>query len=256
VVRDDRWDAAPGRFLLRGGRRAGRFLVEAGQVTLEPNPGAEEEMLGRCFTEEVLPAMLRHRGLLVLHANAALTPDGVVVLAGQSGAGKSTTLAALIERGCAMLADDVTAVGLTHDGHSEVLPGVARVRLTAAAAGGLGYELAPGSPEPRRRLKSALATDGQMADSPGRLLAIYVLATHAGPQLRLDELSGADKFEALQSCMYGPMMVEDHPAVFPLVQAVIATARIYRLERPAGGWTVPEVADTVLGREPRPLPAQ
>jgi hypothetical protein len=251
VVRDARWDAAPGRFLLRGGPRAGRFLVEAGRVTLQRNPGAEEDVMGRCFTDEVLPAVLRHRGLLVLHANAVLTPEGVVVLAGQSGAGKSTTLAALIARGCAMLADDVTAVGLARDGYSEVLPGVARVRLTAAAAGGLGYDLPAASPQPRGRLKSALATDGQMADSAGRLRTIYVLAPHTGPGLRLRELAGVEKFEALQSCIYGPTMAEDHPALFPLVRAVTATARVYRLDRPAGRWTVPQVADIVLEGDSR-----
>jgi hypothetical protein len=95
-----------------------------------------------------------------------------------------------------------------------------------------------------------------MADSPGRLRAIYVLATHTGPDLRLHELAGVEKFEALQSCIYGPMLAEDHPAAFPSVQAVTRTARLFRLERPAAGWTVPQVADIVLGESTGPVPAE
>jgi hypothetical protein len=249
VVSDDRWDAGPGRFLLRGGRRAGRFLVRAGDVTLERNPGAEEERLARCFTDEVLPAVLRQRGLLVLHANAALTARGVVVIAGESGAGKSTTLAALLERECTMLADDVTALTLAADGDVEVLPGVAQVHLTATAVSGLGYELAAELAQPWRRMKSRMETAGNMARAPGRLAAIYVLAAHAGSDVRVRAVIGSEKFDALQSCIYGPMLADEHPGAFPLIRAVMRTTPVYRLERPAERWSVPEVTEVLLGGE-------
>jgi hypothetical protein len=249
VLSEDRWDAGPGGFLLRGGRRAGRFLVHAGDVTLERNPGAEEERLARCFTGEVLPAVLRQRGLLVLHANAALTARGVVVIAGESGAGKSTTLAALLERECTMLADDVTALALAGDGDVEVLPGVAQMDLTATAVSGLGYQSASELASPGRRLKSAIATAARMALAPGRLGAIYVLGAHAGSDVRVREVTGSEKFHALQGCIYGPMLAEEHPGAFPLIGAVMRTAPVYRLERPAGRWSVPEVTDVLLGAE-------
>jgi hypothetical protein len=62
VVREDRWEAEPGRFLVRGGRRAGRFLVEEGRVTLDRNPGAEEELLARCFVDAVIPRCFASAG--------------------------------------------------------------------------------------------------------------------------------------------------------------------------------------------------
>ena len=249
ALSDDRWDAEAGRFLLRGGRRAGRFLVQAGDVTLERNPSATDERLARCFIDEVLPSVLRQRGLLVLHANAALTAWGVVVIAGESGVGKSTTLAALLERECTMLADDVTALGLAAGGDVEVLPGVAQVHLTAAAVSGLGYELAAGPVQPWRRMKAAMATDESMAQTPGRLGAIYVLAVHPGSDVRVRALTGSDKFDALQSCIYGPMLAAEHPGAFPLIQAVMRTTPVYRLERPAERWSVREVTDILLGGE-------
>jgi hypothetical protein len=249
AVSDDRWDAGPGRFLLRGGRRAGRFLVQGGNVTLERNPGADEETLARCFTQEVLPAVLRQRGLLVLHANAALTAWGVVVIAGESGAGKSTTLAALLERECTMLADDVTALALAADGDVKVLPGVAQMHLTARAVSGLGYELAAALVQPGRRMKSAMPTAASMAQAPGRLGAIYLLAAHTGSDVRVRAVTGSEKFNALQSCIYGPMLADEHPGAFPLIQAIMRTTPMYRLDRPAERWSVPEVTDALLGGE-------
>jgi hypothetical protein len=249
VLSEDRWDAGPGGFLVRGGRRAGRFLVQAGDVTLERNPGAEEERLARCFTGEVLPAVLRQRGLLVLHANAALTAGGVVVIAGESGAGKSTTLAALLERECMMLADDVTALALAGDGDVEVLPGVAQVHLTATAVSGLGYQLTSELSPRGRRLKSAIATAARMAQAAGRLGAIYVLGADAGSDVRVRAVTGSEKFNAVQGCVYGPMLAEEHRGVFPLIGAVMRTAPVYRLERPAGRWSVAEVVEVLLGGE-------
>ncbi len=70
------WDAAPGSFLLRGGGRAGRFLVEAGAVTFERASECDDAVLARYFTDQVLAAVLRHRGFLVLHANAVQTSGG------------------------------------------------------------------------------------------------------------------------------------------------------------------------------------
>src|SRR5512136_1318473 len=80
-AQDTLWQAEPGRFLLRGGARAGRFLAEDGtRVTLERNPAAQDEMLCFHFLDAVLAAILRQRGLLVLHANAAVTPTGAIAV--------------------------------------------------------------------------------------------------------------------------------------------------------------------------------
>jgi hypothetical protein len=250
VVSEQRWDAEPGRFLLRGGSRAGRFLVHDGQVLLERNPAAEEQVLARCFTEEVLPVLLRQHGLVILHANTALTPSGAVAIGGESGVGKSTTLMALLERGCQMLADDITALVPSGDGHVEVLPGVAQVNLTEVAVTGLGYGLHPGLNPSWRPLKSALATGQSMAGQPGRLSAIYRLSTHEGADVRVQAATGVEKFDIVQRCIYGPMFSGEHPGAFPLMQAVMRTVDVYELERPAEGWTVAEVVQAILDGAP------
>jgi len=244
---DASWDAAPGKFLLRGGRRSGRFLVEAGTVMLERNRECDEAVLARHFTDQVLAALLRHRGLLVLHANAVQTPDGVVVLGGASGAGKSTTLAALLRRGCRMLSDDVTALRPGRAaGVIEVVPGASQVHLTQDAAEGLGYAVSPAQLQPWRRMKTAISARDSMTGQAGRLRALYVLRPSGGEKVVAARVAGRDKFLALQECLYGPMFAEEHPALFPLMSAVVAAVPFYRLDRPASRWSVDEVAETIL----------
>jgi len=250
---DNGYDAEPGRFLRRGGRRAGRFLVEGGQATLQRNPQAEADVLARHFTDRVLAAVLAQHGHLVLHASAALTPTGVVAIAGETGAGKSTTLAALLERGCLMVSDDVTALRLTADGSVEVVPGTPLMHLTEQAADDLGLDLRGVPRQPWRRMKAAVPTEERMATSAAPLRAIYHLDIHEGDDIRVTALTGMAKFAAIQACMYGPTSTRDHPALFPLAAAAAALG-VFELRRPRRWGSVDEVVDAVLGPNEAAVP--
>ena len=58
----------------------------------------------------VLGLMLRLRGVICLHASAVSFGDSVVAFVGSEGAGKSTTAAALAQKGWAVVSDDVVAL--------------------------------------------------------------------------------------------------------------------------------------------------
>jgi hypothetical protein len=246
AMTDRRWDAEPSRFLLRGGRHAGRFLVDGEKITLQRHPNADDSALASAFSREVLAAVLRHRGMLVLHAAAVMTPGGVVVIAGPSGAGKSTTLAALLARGCAMLADEVAVMRLNDNGDVEVLAGPSELRLTEVAARDLGLPPMGDAIRPRPRMKVPVSPGANLAVAPGKLAGLCVLQIRPGPKLRTRVLSGSEKFEALQNCFYGPLFAEEHPAMFPLCRAVVGQVDIRLIERPAERWSLPAVSDIVL----------
>jgi len=240
------WQAAPGRFLLLAGLCAGRFLVEDGRrVIVERNPAAEDERMVFHLLHSVMAAVMRQRGLLVLHANVAFTPAGAVVLSGKSGAGKSTTLAALLQRGCAMIADDIAVLRFGAAGSVEVLPGLAQMHLWEDAAGRLGLNIAGLPPHPLRNRKTAVAAPIGVA-GPLPLRAIYLLECNGVEQLHVSSLTGADKFAALQDCVYGPMLPDEHPGQFRLFSATAEQSAVHRIIRPEGCWTVDEVVEVIL----------
>src|SRR5579871_5639366 len=161
---DAQWQAEPGRFLWRGGRRSGRFLVENGRrVILQRNPAAEAELLGFHFIRSVLAALLRQRGLLTLHASAVATPSGVIAVCGRSGAGKSTTVSALMARDNPLLADDLMALSFAPDGGVQALPGVPQLYLCEDAMQGLEPDTAALPFRSYGRLKLAIRPQREIA---------------------------------------------------------------------------------------------
>lgn len=247
VTGDTWWEIAPCQLLSRGGKYAGNFLAVNGErVIVERNPATEEHMLAIHFLNSVLAALLRQRGMLVLHGNAVITPTGTVVVSGESGTGKSTTLAALLKRGCTMLTDDITALKLDANGEVIAPPGIPQLHLTEDAAAGLGQDISGLPRYPWKRMKAPVPTAGMMATKPALLDTIYLLDFHDGDGIQLNPLTGGEKFAALQKCVYGPVLPDEHPNLFPLFSAVVEQTAIYRLNRPPHRWTVNEIADLIL----------
>lgn len=247
LIEEKGWQASVGSFLFRGGKHSGRFLVENGtKITMERNPGADDTILAFHFLTAVLAVLLQQRGLLVLHANAALTPNGAVAISGESGAGKSTTLAALLGQGCLMLSDDITALRQGEDNNVEILPGVPQLHLCEDSAEELKQDLTNLPRYPWRCMKAAVPVHDVMATAPVPLKAVYLLRSHPGSELRILSLSGAEKFTALHDCMYGPLLPMGDAGLFALYTSITDQVAMFRVERPLGKWTVDEVTKAIL----------
>jgi len=145
--------ARPG-MLLRVVPGVGRFLARDGttiEVALEA--GADPAAVEALVQGGVLGALIHQRSELPLHASTLVAPDrrSAIAIAGDSGAGKSTTAYELIRRGWRMLSDDLTRVTIS-EGSPMAWPGRASVRLIVDACDSFGLDPktlqpAPGWPD-------------------------------------------------------------------------------------------------------------
>jgi hypothetical protein len=94
---------------------------------------ASPQDLTALFLGAVLAWVLRLRGTVCLHACALAVGSRAVLILGDVGAGKSTTAAALAQRGHPVLSDDIAAV-TEEDAGWVVQPGYPRLRLWPSAA--------------------------------------------------------------------------------------------------------------------------
>jgi hypothetical protein len=186
------------------------------------------------------------RGHLSLHAAVMAAGDRTIALAGDRGAGKSTTSMALRDRGYRLLVDDVGLLSL--DDPVLVTPFARNVHLLPDAAEALGLDFAALPPLAGGRTKAAYRPE-EPSPEPRPLHRIVVLSpTASGTTPSIRQARGAERVAALV-----PHTARDGLAprilgperYFALLTQLADRVPVDVLERPADGWTLPEVLDLI-----------
>lgn len=216
----------------------GTFEVERGvRIGFAPardaTPGAE----ARFLRATVVGLLLAQRGEFALHASVAALGGAAVALCGRSGAGKSTTVLRLEQRGHQLVTDDLTALTLADEVLVEPLTEIARVFPHTALRLGLDTSAA------ERAASKLLLPTGATTSVP--LRAIVLLRRGDGITVR--SLSGAEAAWALVQSIYRGALFRAiwEAEMFAWAGAVAARVPVHELTRPQHGWTVDEVADAV-----------
>lgn len=229
--------AAPSEQCLGGGfhfRPDGiSFHVREGsEIHIWSPPGMARTDISIWLLGTVMAALLHQRGLLTLHANCLVAPDGrAIAIAGDSGSGKSSLAAAAARAGWQVLGDDLCAVDPER---LSVWPGVQRLKLWADSLERLGLD-----PQAYDRVASDLDKYHVPAtvtafDKSYLLDRLYLLAN--GNEFGVERLAGAAAADALFSELYRfevGQQVRAHPAS-QFEQALALTVRlpIWRFTRP------------------------
>ena len=164
-----------------GWESAGRFLVTSGrEITIDPVADVESENLRRFLLGPVLAMLLHQRGFLVLHGSAVAVEDEAIAVIGDSGKGKSTTVAAMVQNGHMLLGDDIVAIDLRSK--PSVVPGFPEINLWNDSAGAIdGVAALPVLRTEGGGEKRAYRIEAACAGSPIPLRHMYKLETGGAP---------------------------------------------------------------------------
>ena len=230
-----------------------RFQIEAGKMILvDPYPEADEASIVVYLLGSALGGILHQRGFLVLHANALQIDHQVVLIAGHSGSGKSTTAAAILqhlgEERVKVICDDVAAVDLS----GKPLYGLPRIKLWEESLRRLKInweQLERIRPQVR---KYTLPTRASRHKTYRPVKAIYILGTaneKEPDQFQFIHLDGIRKFRALRNQTYRPHFVQGLGTKEGQLKqgGVLATqAHMVRIIRPTVGFNAPELAKAII----------
>lgn len=186
--------AGPARIRVTGGRR----------IVLDRR-GSSDEAVALLLMGPGPAIVLHQRGALPLHGSGVISGSGALLVIGHSGAGKSTTLGALLNRGYPVLCDDLAAVTVDDD-VAYVHPGTQVVKVWADSAASLGWPT-DGLSRVREELTKYLAPIPNQAVGPARLASVYCLSTHNGSEVVLEERRQTAKFNALLDHTWQKMVV-------------------------------------------------
>jgi hypothetical protein len=225
----------------------GRYLIRQGnEIIIEPHPDVTEEEIRLFLLGSAFGALLNQRGYLVLHASAICTPKGAVLFTGHSGAGKSTTVQAFIEKGYTKLSDDTVA--LYYDAESKktmVIPSFPNTKLWQKSADVLGKDTT-GLARIRPNVeKFNLSTKEHFHNELTELHAIYELTPLSqSDKLSLAALTTIDKFKLLFSHTYRRRYAENllcKQNHFQISTQIAQKKMIKKLKRPANKNTLTDL---------------
>ncbi len=151
-------------------------LPDIRRVDVYPKAGADEHVLGLLLAGHVSVFLLHQIGYPTLHASAVVTEQGTAAFFGPKGRGKSTMAACFLDRGAALLTDDVLPLR-TVDGSVHGAPGLALMKVWAATAEHV-LKLSEELPNLMVGIeKKLLIVDGRypLATAPMPLRALYVI---------------------------------------------------------------------------------
>ena len=240
------WEAAPGTFLMRVDGVA-RYLVTGGRDILVEPAGGDEHDVCIFLVGSVLAACLQQRGVLTLHASAVETGAGAVLFSGVSGAGKSTLLCAMLDRGYAMLADDVTGIVAGPGGRPVVLPAFPWSRLWADAVDALRARSRIGA-RVRPDIEKYLIRADRFRAAPLAVGAGYFLTGHNRDTIDLERLRSGDALERILRFTYRKRFLHGLGLGAAHFRAATALARRMRaalVRRPAHPFRVEPLADRI-----------
>lgn len=224
-------------------KEVGVFLVRGGhEVVVIPAPNVEDRLIRLYIVGTVMAVLLYQRGFLVLHASVINVNGNAVAFLGKSGAGKSSTAAALAARGHKIIADDVAAINLSTT--VTVLPGFPQIKISPEAAAALGYD--PQSLlllHPLEEKRGYRIPQG-FSQEPLPLKRIYVLAEDAA--LNIESIRPQEAVIELVRHSRPTTLFHSGGAPHFLQCANLAKKfTIYRLQRPNSLSLLPDLAKLV-----------
>lgn len=183
-------------------------LVEGRRITVHPiRPISEDEIRGYVLGT-LLAGALRQRGYHVLHGSCVARDGQALAFVGESGWGKSTLAEAFLQRGYAVLTDDLLVLDMRPEG-AWVVPGPPYLRLRPEAGRALldgHYDTLPSvSPLSNQRLH-ALSRGGE---TPVPLARIYLLDPEDAPRTAVEPLPPNEATLHLLVHSWGKQMFDD-----------------------------------------------
>jgi hypothetical protein len=230
-------------------RGIARYLVTEGrEIVVDPDANAVPLDVRAYLLGAMFVVLCQQRGLLPLHASAVAGKSGVVAFLANSGQGKSTLAAHLVERGFRVIADDICLIDTARVGAAIVIPTAPWLKLWRNSLENLGRQ-AEGldrvfSDDDKYRLPLAPALQPEPICK-----VVFLEGTEGSANATvIEEVPRVEAVPLLMSLTHHSYVLEatgQREENFLRCGRVLSQARAYRLIRPWGLMHLKSTVDAV-----------
>lgn len=228
------------------------FIVRPGarRIEVRCHKHASDEGLQAYLLTQALSFSMVAMGREPLHATAVETVHGAIAFMGDSGFGKSTLGALMVQGGARLVTDDMFVVAREEKGF-RVFPGPPRLKLYRHVADGIFESRYRGVPMNPVTQKVIIPLSAQQSSAqPQSLRAIYVIGEpgSAVASTRIDPLSAGEAFPIILAATLNDWMIEDSrlERFFRFASDLVRTVPVRRLAYPRDEAQMLALRDTVL----------
>jgi len=233
-----------------------RYLVRNGnEIWIEPASAARDEDVNAFLISSAFAALLQQRRILTLHASAIMADHGSILFVGKSGVGKSTTLAALSDRGYEMVTDDIAAIAVADDGTAEIIPSFPATRLRGDALAKLGKSKADYL-RLRSKVEKYIVPVHDFDAAPKPVHRVFLLDIHGKREIEKVPLGLTDAFYWLSYFTFrkrfydGMQLGEFH---FQKLSKLVQATPVHQIRRPDHPYLLDELVDRIVAEIEAPM---
>ncbi|MHA8103825.1 hypothetical protein [Aquirufa nivalisilvae] len=206
-------------------------------IDVDFNPLADSRTIRIYLLATVMAAVLHQRNCIPLHASSIKWKDGLVVLAGESGAGKSTTVSGLLKSGYSIFSDDVIVLEQEQNQDVQARASYPMIKLWDDAIEKLQSEMF----EKRDFLvkpgyeKFGFFFHEQFDRNPYPIKLIVVLKIKEVDHVEYQELQGGEAFKEFIAQSYRPNLLHSNSLRalnYAMLIAILKNAKLVVVNRP------------------------
>lgn len=233
-------------------RNVSRYFVPGmNEIIVEPYPGIDGRSVRIYLLATVMAFVLQQKGMIPFHASGIIKDGGLILFAGDSGAGKSTTLAHLVSAGYRIFTDDVCVLKLT-DGDKPQLYGLASYPMVKLWDDAIESLDSDAFGERSFRVRKDMDKFGQFffdSFSTGEypIEKIFILKAADVPGVSCRQLTGVEAFQQLEKQAYRQYLIVNKDLRvlhFKKMSMLTERCKVYEVVRPIDG-NVQQVVDVV-----------
>ncbi|MBQ8632973.1 MAG: hypothetical protein IJ420_05160 [Lachnospiraceae bacterium] len=222
------------------------FVVENGEkITYYLNPGEKRMRLLNYLLGFGMCMLFLQRGDMMIHCSALHNGKEAILIAGESGSGKSTTTDSYLANGWSLMADDVALVRFEKEfGKTMVYPAFPFTKLCRNTAVERGYNLEEMIYINEDRDKFLVPYQGEFDVTPKPLSKFIMLKVYGGEEVISQEISGFDKFKVCVNNLGLRHLLGQQkyaPHIGQKCLELIANVDVHLIARPAGKDTTEEI---------------
>lgn len=208
------------------------YVTNGNQIVIQKSESIKDAELSSVIIGICLGAILHQRKLLPLHASAIFFKNKCIVIAGKSGAGKTTLAAAFLKAGALLIADDVSLIKFSNE-VPEIVPAFPTIKICPDSLLHLGQSSMGLLPVRDEMQKFYLPVD-QFQNNPTPIDLVIILNTHNFPVIEFHDVTGYQKFLELKKYTYLHKSFSKNDYIvnhFTLVSKLASKVPVYKLLR-------------------------